>query len=75
MRRMVKEDLLRFDGTKLFPERRAYTASYELSPQEQELYDAVTTYVREEMDRAEKLKSKDKRRGGTVGLLGTSLKS
>ncbi|MGK5085467.1 helicase-related protein, partial [Bdellovibrionota bacterium FG-1] len=73
MRRMVKEDLLRFDGTKLFPERRAYTASYELSPQEQELYDAVTPYVREEMDRAEKIKSKDKRRGGTVGFALTSL--
>jgi hypothetical protein len=26
MRRMVKEDLLKFDGTPLFPERRAYTA-------------------------------------------------
>lgn len=32
MRRMVKEELLKFDGTKLFPERRAYTANYELSP-------------------------------------------
>ncbi|HXH75358.1 MAG TPA: helicase-related protein [Bacteriovoracaceae bacterium] len=73
MRRMVKEDLLRFDGTKLFPERRAYTVSYELSPQEQILYDEVTTYVREEMDRAEKLKAKDKRRGGTVGFALTSL--
>ena len=28
MRRMVKEEMLRFDGTRLFPERRAYTASY-----------------------------------------------
>lgn len=27
MRRMVKEDLLKFDGTKLFPERRACTAA------------------------------------------------
>jgi SNF2 family DNA or RNA helicase len=35
MRRMVKEDLLRFDGTKLFPPRLAYTAAYELSPLEQ----------------------------------------
>jgi hypothetical protein len=30
MRRMVKEELLKFDGTPLFPERRAYTANYEL---------------------------------------------
>lgn len=70
MRRMVKEELLRFDGTKLFPERRAYTVSYELSPKEAELYAAVTKYVREEMDRAEQL---NKKRGGTVGFALTSL--
>src|SRR3954452_10098149 len=34
MRRLTKEELYRFDGTPLFPERRAYTASYELSPSE-----------------------------------------
>lgn len=73
MRRMVKEDLLRFDGTKLFPERKAYTASYDLSPKEAELYSAVTRYVREEMNRAEKLKEKDKRRSGTVGFALTAL--
>ena len=28
MRRLTKEELYRFDGTPLFPERRAYTASY-----------------------------------------------
>ncbi len=38
MRRLTKEELYRFDGTKLFPERRAYTASYELSPAETALY-------------------------------------
>jgi hypothetical protein len=31
MRRMVKEDLLKFDGTPLFPERIAYTVPYRLS--------------------------------------------
>ena len=31
MRRMVKEKLVKFDGTPLFPERRAYTVNYELS--------------------------------------------
>ena len=31
MRRMVKEDLLTFEGKPLFPERRAYTVPYELS--------------------------------------------
>jgi hypothetical protein len=48
MRRMTKVELYRFDGTPLFPERKAYTASYSLSPDEAALYAAVTTYVREE---------------------------
>ena len=50
MRRMVKEDLKTFDGRPLFPERRAYTVAYQLSDAEQELYEAVTQYVREEMN-------------------------
>jgi SNF2 family DNA or RNA helicase len=51
MRRLTKVELYRFDGTPLFPERRAYTASYSLSPAEADLYQAVTTYMREEMNR------------------------
>ena len=35
MRRMVKENLRKFDGTPLFPERIAYTVPYHLSPQEE----------------------------------------
>lgn len=61
MRRLTKEELYRFDGTPLFPERRAYTASYALSPEETDLYQAVTTYVREEMNRADRT-GDDKRR-------------
>src|SRR6185503_19954848 len=34
MRRMVKENLLRFDGTRLFPQRIAYTVPFKLSPLE-----------------------------------------
>ena len=34
MRRMVKEDLLTMEGRPLFPERRASTVPYELSPEE-----------------------------------------
>ena len=34
MRRMEKENLRRFDGRPLFPERRAYTVNYPLSPGE-----------------------------------------
>ncbi len=54
MRRLVKEDLYRFDGTPLFPERRSYTATYELSAEEAHLYAEVTDYVREEMNRVER---------------------
>jgi superfamily II DNA or RNA helicase len=55
MRRMVKEELLKFDGTPLFPERRAYTLNYTLSDIEAALYEAVTSYVKEEMGKAEAL--------------------
>ena len=66
MRRLTKEELYRFDGTPLFPERRAYTASYDLSPAEDDLYQAVTTYVREEMNRADR--SGDGKRQNSVGF-------
>src|ERR1700736_1297176 len=66
MRRMTKEELYRFDGTPLFPERRAYTASYALSPVEADLYQAVTTYVREEMNRADR--TADSARRNNVGF-------
>ncbi len=66
MRRLTKEELYRFDGTRLFPERRAYTVAYRLSPAEARLYEAVTTYVREEMNRADRLV--DEKRRTTVGF-------
>src|SRR5229473_203202 len=71
MRRMVKESLLKFDATPLFPERIAYTVSYKLSDAEAQLYKAVTDYVREEFNRAEALQN-DKR-AGTVGFALTIL--
>jgi SNF2 family DNA or RNA helicase len=71
MRRMVKEEMLRFDGSKLFPERRAYTVNYRLSNPEAALYAAVTDYVKEEMNRADQLQ--DGARKGTVGFALTSL--
>ena len=55
MRRMVKENLLKFDGTPLFPERVAYTVPYKLSNAEAQLYKEVTDYVRDEFNRAEAL--------------------
>ena len=70
MRRLVKEDLLKFDGTPLFPERLAYTANYDLSPREVTLYDAVTSYVQGEFNRADQLQNE---RRNTVGFALTIL--
>lgn len=68
MRRLTKEELLKFDGTPLFPERRAYTARYELSDQEASLYAAVTEYVRHEMNRVKRFAEEDSRKGNNVGF-------
>ncbi len=70
IRRMVKEKLVKFDGTPLFPERRAYTVNYELSDLEYALYEAVTGYVKTEMGKADQL---DGKRKGSVGFALTSL--
>lgn len=70
MRRMVKEDLLKFDNTRLFPERRAYALNYRLSEQEQALYEAVTRYVKEEMGKADQLQAGHR---GRVGFALTGL--
>ncbi len=68
MRRYVKENLLTFEGKRLFTERQAKTVRYDLSPGEQELYDEVTNYVRTGMNRAQELEQNDKRRGLVVGF-------
>ena len=74
MRRRIKEDLLRFDGTRLFPEREATTAKYTLSPAEHDLYEHVTEYVRNGMNRAEQLKKEGEgRRSAVVGFALTIL--
>ena len=71
MRHLVKEQLYRFDGTPLFPERLAYTVNYTLSGQEQTLYDEVTDYVRQEFNRADALMSNGRK--GTIGFALTTL--
>jgi superfamily II DNA or RNA helicase len=70
IRRMVKEKLVKFDGTPLFPERRAYTVNYQLSDLEAALYEAVTDYVKTEMGKADEL---DGKRKGSVGFALTAL--
>ena len=74
MRRMVKEELLTMEGKPLFPERRAYTVPYELSDAETDLYEAVSQYVRDEMNRADRLTAEGEgRRGNTIGFALTVL--
>jgi superfamily II DNA or RNA helicase len=69
MRRLVKENLLTFEGKRLFPPREAVTIKYDLSPEEMQLYEAVTSYVQEGMNRAKLLEAgPDKRRGLAVGF-------
>ena len=68
MRRLVKEDLLRFDGRPLFPERKSYTVQYELCDLEAALYAEVTDYVRDEMNRAERFAEDEGQRKVNVGF-------
>jgi len=69
MRRLVKENLLTFDGKRLFPPREAVTIKYDLSPEEMRLYESVTSYVQEGMNRAKLMEAgPDKRRGLAVGF-------
>ena len=53
--RRTKEEMVRFDGSPLYPQRNCDTLSYELSQgpgSEQELYDATTDYIRHYYNRA-----------------------
>jgi superfamily II DNA or RNA helicase len=70
MRRMVKEEMVKFDGSHLFPERKAYTVNYILSDIEAALYEAVTHYVQTEMGKADQLEGSRK---GSVGFALTAL--
>jgi superfamily II DNA or RNA helicase len=68
MRRLTKEELLRFDGRPLFPPRRARTVKYELSEGEAALYAAVTEYVRTEMNRVQRFAEGDSKKRNNVGF-------
>lgn len=68
MRRLTKEELLKFDGTRLFPERLAYTVKYDLSDEEASLYWKVTEYVREEMNRVKRFADEDGKKRNNVGF-------
>ena len=68
MRRMIKERLLTFEGKRLFPERRAISVNYDLSPEELDLYENVTEYVRNEFNRIDELEH-----GGRKSAIGFAL--
>ena len=75
MRRLTKEELLRFDGKPLFPERRAETVKYKLSDAATDLYEQVTDYVRNEMNRAERFGPRRRRIGFALTILQRRLAS
>lgn len=50
--RRLKESMINFDGTPLFPKRTSITLGFELSSDEKELYEDVTDYVRVHFNRA-----------------------
>ena len=71
MRRVTKEELVKFDSTPLLPERIAETVPYMLSDGEKSLYEDVTRYVSEEFNRAVALQNN--KRAGNVGFALTVL--
>ena len=71
MRRVTKEELVKFDNTPLLPERIAETVPYMLSEGEKSLYEDVTKYVSEEFNRAASLQNN--KRAGNVGFALTIL--
>ena len=50
--RRTKEEMVRFDGRPLYPQRNCDTLSYALSPAEQALYEATTQYISETYNKA-----------------------
>ncbi|MCR6524421.1 DEAD/DEAH box helicase [Lysinibacillus capsici] len=52
MIRRLKESMVNFDGTPIFPKRTTKTIQYELTEDEVALYEAVTQYVQTHFNRA-----------------------
>ncbi|MBE1555498.1 helicase-related protein [Sporosarcina limicola] len=50
--RRLKESMVNFDSTPIFPKRTTKTIQYELTEPELDLYDAVTAYVQTHFNRA-----------------------
>jgi superfamily II DNA or RNA helicase len=69
IRRVVKEDMIDFDGKPLFPERETIQSTYILSGPELSLYDDVTQYARKQFNLAQKLSNSRKTCVGFVMTL------
>jgi superfamily II DNA or RNA helicase len=50
--RRLKEDMKRFDGTRIFPPRHVHTVPFRLTSAEAALYNGVTRYVQDYFDKA-----------------------
>lgn len=50
--RRLKEDMKDWDGNQLYVKRNTKTVSYQLTPEEKELYDAVTKYLTKRKEEA-----------------------
>ncbi|HEV2235029.1 MAG TPA: SNF2-related protein, partial [Ktedonobacterales bacterium] len=50
--RRTKEEMVYFDGRSIYPQRQADTLSYDLTPGEQELYEATTSYIQQYYNQA-----------------------
>ena len=57
--RRLKEEMVDWDGRPLFRERHTCTIGYDLTPEEKELYDAVTAYVRSKRKEAKEKKNRN----------------
>ncbi len=53
--RRTKEEMVRFDRSRIYPTRQSDTASFELTPAEWELYEQTTAYIRTYYNRAQVL--------------------
>ena len=73
--RRIKEEMVDFNGHPLFLARNVKTITFQLSPAEQQLYDAVTEYVEQQSERAAKMGGKGRLLGFTLALLQRRLAS
>ncbi len=55
--RRLKEDMKDFEGNRLFPPRNVKTVTFNLTPEEKDLYNSVTKYVQDYFDRAKEKRS------------------